>query len=356
MNFRLPLLSRALLLAAAVGSSSTALAQEAAPEVTQEVKQDGSSRILGDHLFLYPTLMDTALITSYVGIREAFAILDVPNFDAGALGEKDITLSGFQQTIDLALQFGQMVGIAGYLRGTVLTGIDQASVIIDGASVNYELAGNVAVRLYRNDSDGTQLTVRGGIGYKETQEVTVLRFVEGLVAEPTSIVDVLDRGIALHLLVPTSETGLRGGLQLAQAFSKLVSLQAVAGFEYAWFKRRPFEDEADARVDQDGNLWIARFGGALTLDFNAMKVPVAALGEYQLLVGDRTGSGALPQPGSSTFGLGVYYSGRPALQVGVGVHLTVDAEAQAGEDTDGNISFSDRPTLTDFHLIMRYTW
>jgi hypothetical protein len=318
--------------------------------------EDGDSRVLADHVFLYPTLVPSALLTSYVGIRETFAVMHIPNLGAGSLGERDVSLTGLQQTLDLGFQFSDLIGISGFARGTALAGTNRQSIIIDGASVNYEVAGNVGVRLYRNASTGTQLTARAEIGYKNTQEIAFLQLLEDVAEEPRTIINILRAGISSRVLVPTEETELSGGLMLAQAFSRVLSLQASGRFDYAFYSREPYELELRRRTDQDGTLWRMRLGAAFGVDFEPMRVPIALLGEYLLTVGDRSGSSALPEPGSNTFSLGAFYSGRTALQVGLSTALTIDAEAQPGEDTEGNTSLSDRPTVTTINFILRYTW
>ncbi|MCY1023645.1 hypothetical protein [Pyxidicoccus sp. MSG2] len=337
---------------------SAALPENASAAEAPECHTAADSRKLGGHTFQFPILQQSAFVTTNVGLREGLARYDVPDLPIGSVGATDVLLTGVQQTLDLSFSITDWLGVAGFARGTIITGANARSLLVDGASVELIGQAGAIVRVWRNERSGTQVSVRGNFGYQNGKEVTVLPLVTSVLNSPGLTLEELILGnLGRFLLVPATETSVNGGAYLAQSFSRTFSLQASANGEYAWRERNPFDSEAGDRLTQKTHAARVNLGAALTADFAPHGVPVAVMGEYLFTTGQET-EARLPDRTlkSSTVALGVYYSGRPNLQVGLGAVTTLNAAPRIGFDADGNPLESDTPTLSYGQLILRYIW
>ncbi|WP_164021640.1 hypothetical protein [Pyxidicoccus trucidator] len=352
-------LGLSLVLGAAPAESAPATENGgAAASVDCEACETADTRKLGGHTFLFPILQQTAFVTTHVGIREGVARYDVPDLPVSTLGTRDILLTGFQQTADLGLTITPWLGLTGYARGTIITGANTASLLTDGASVNLVGQAGAVVRLWRNESSGTQVSLRALYGHSKGKEITVLSLIRSIVNNPLlTLEDIVDGNTGQFLLEPTSEQAVTGGGYVAQALGPVFSLQGSATGEYAWRTREPFDSEAGQRLTLDTNAFRINLSLALAADFNSLGVPVALMGEYQFLTGEEDEIGRQDQTlKASTVALGVYYSGRPNLQLGVGSVVTLSAASRRGIGEEGQTVESGDPTLAYGQLILRYIW
>ena len=90
-----------------------------------------------------------------------------------------------------------------------------------------------------------------------------------------------------------------------------------------------------------------------------LHVPIAAILEYELngrLGG--TGNEELESEATNThtLGAGVYYSGRPNLQVGVFAATVRNLRRIAGVTVAGSPGFSDTPNAQYAEMVIRYIW
>ncbi|MBJ6760127.1 hypothetical protein JGU66_05090 [Myxococcaceae bacterium JPH2] len=345
------------LLNAAPGVATAPAAAEAEGQ-SQECEQ-AATRRLGGQTFIFPILQQTAFVTTHVGIREGVARYSVPQLPAGQLGAFDVTLTGFQQTLDLGLRVTPWLGLTGFARANVVSGVNAASLLASGAS--FELLGELGVvgRVLRVEETGTQLSVRGHFGLSNERGIQMLPLVDAIVNSPQPTVgSVVDGNLSQLLLLPKTEKTAGGGFFVAQALGTWFSLQASASAEYAWQKRKPFDVSLGVRSDQVTHAVRVDLALAAAVDFQpVVHVPVGLMGEYALRTGsqqelvrkDRT-------LGLSTMALGLYYTGRPSLQVGLGAVATLSAEPLQGLGAEGRDQESDKPTLTYAQLILRYIW
>jgi hypothetical protein len=315
------------------------------------------SRQMGGHTFLLPILQQSALITTHVGIREGLARYDVPDLPVGVLGRRDISLVGLQQTLDLGLRINDWLGLTGFAQGDAVSGLNRRTLLY--RTVEYDLGGQagLAVRLLR-EGQGTQVTARVHFGYDEGNEVTVLPLLSGIVNNPLlTLEDVVEGNLGELILVPTSEKTVSGGVFLAQALGPLFSLQASGALEYAWQTREPFDPAAAARITQKAQVLRVLLAAALTADLAPRGVPLALMGEYLFTLGEKNPEDRPATTlGSSTIALGVYYTGRVNLQLGVGVASTLHAEPRRGLGELGEELESGNPRLSYAQLILRYIW
>lgn len=347
----------ALLLSLNAAPAETVAAQE--QPACEPCGGGGRSRQLGGHTFLFPMLQQSAFVSSYVGIREGVAVYDVPALPIGRLGTQDVSLAGYQQMLDLGLQLTHWLGLWGEARGTLYSGLTVGSFMSDGATFQASGDGGVVVRLLHFESSGTQLSLRAGGGYERGRELTLLPLLTAIVDTPGVTLESILRGSLGELLVvPTSEYSVNGGVFLAQALGgSFLGLQASASATRAWRTRRPFEPIEGGRVDHATTATRINLAAALTADFKSLGVPLALMGEYLFTAGYQSEVAlARTDLRTSSVGLGLYYSGRPNLQLGLGGVAVLDSEPRIGRDADGNPAKSGEPTLTYGQLILRYIW
>ncbi|XXF77457.1 hypothetical protein P2318_31050 [Myxococcaceae bacterium GXIMD 01537] len=317
---------------------------------------DNHHRQLRGNTFLFPILQQSAFVTTHVGIREGLARYDVPDLPIGRLGRRDVLLTGFQSTLDLGLGITDWLGVEGFARGTAIAGSDTQSVIVSGVSINLAGEAGAVVRLWHNDEGGSQLSVRASLGYEKDHDISVLPFVNNIVNNPLlTLEDVVLGNVGKHIFIPSSETTVKGGAHFAQALSRGLSFQLSASLQYAWRTREPFDPTVGTRIDLDSHAVRINLAGALAVDFGPVGVPVALMGEYLFTAGEET-QVILPDRtlNSSTFALGLYYTGRTNLQLGVGAVATINGNPRFGLGEAGETLESGDSTLTYGQFILRY--
>lgn len=336
--------------------AETAAAQEH-PECEQ-CSGGGRSRRLGGHDFLFPLFQQSAFVSSYVGLRSGVVSYDVPDLPIGSLGLQDVSLVGYQQTLDLGMRLTRWLGLWGEARGILYSGLTVGSYISDGASFQAAGDGGVVVRVLHLESSGTQLSLRAGGGYQGGRDLTLLPLLNAIVDTPgVTLVSILRGDLGELLVVPTSQYSVNGGLYFAQAFGPVVGLQASASATHIWRTRKPFVPSERARVDQDTTAIRFNFAAALAADFQSFGVPLALMGEYLFTAGHQTEVElARTDLNTSSVGLGLYYTGRRNLQLGLAAAAVLHSEPRIGVDPDGNPAKSGRPRLNTAQLVLRYIW
>ncbi|WP_144370118.1 hypothetical protein [Myxococcus stipitatus] len=343
-------------LALFLGTGPTAWAKDT--RVDCEAECGAKSRRIKEHTFLFPMLQQSAFVTTYFGIREGVARYDVPDVPVGNLEPFDVHLTGLQQTLDLSLALTDWLALAGFGRATIITGTTPSGLLSSGATL--DLVGQVGgvVRLLHSEHSGTQVSVRANVGYDRGRQVTLLPFVNAILQTPAITLEEIIQGqVGQLLFVPNRETTLNGGVYAAQSFGPLFSLQGSASVEYAWQNRRPFDLGLGHRFDQKTHAFRVFLALAAALDFNErFHVPLAVQGEFAFRTGRETRAVLDDRTLSdSTVGLGIYYSGRSNLQVGIGGTVTLNGDPYPAQDSDGTQE-SGEPTLSYGQLILRYVW
>ncbi|MCY1047116.1 hypothetical protein OV208_37790 [Corallococcus sp. bb12-1] len=313
-------------------------------------------RQLGGHTFQLPILQQSALITTHVGVREGVARYSVPAMPTG-VDRRDLWLLGVQSTLDLGLRLTDWLDLSVFARATSVLGANVVSLVTDGGSLDSVGQAGVGVRLLRGEASGTQLTLRAVGGLTKERQLTLLPFIQAITNNPLlTLDDALNGQAREYLLVPGTEKSVTGGLFLAQALGPAFSLQASAVADYAWRTSKPFDAVVGGRVEQKTEVARVNLAAALTADMGPpLGIPIAVMGEYLFTTGWRT-EVDLPDHtlNSHSLALGVYYSGRPHLQVGLGAAATLDAEPRRTLTADGQTLESDDTTLTYAQLILRY--
>lgn len=320
---------------------------------------EGEDRLaLRGHQFLHPTLQDTAIIATHVGLSEAGVILDADALPVGILGTRDVQLAGFQQRLEFALGITDWLGIHLDGRGGILVGRNVQSLLYKIGSLEAEGALSVALRILRSEASGTQLTVRLDGALNTGRDFSVQPLIESLVEAPGTTVESVATGNLRELLqVPVHERGAGVGLYLAQAFTRGFSLQASVSVNAIWRTEAPFLPSAGERVDRDSRTIQGEGAVALTYDFNAHRVPIALLGEYLIRLGERTGPTFLADDiRIHTASLGIYYSGERHLQLGLTAAGRIRSDPLLGFDALGLPAASEPLDLAYGQLSFRYLW
>ncbi len=332
--------------------------EQAQPEPENANDEAAQTRRVGGHAFLFPILQSNAFVTTHVGIREGFAVREVPDLPVGRLGTRDITLSGFQQSLDLGFRILPWIGVYGFARGVIITGVDADSLLVDGASFDFVMSGGGVLRLLKEDETGTQLALRARVGNSQGREIPIQPFVQALLNTPAAqLIDILGGRLGSLIFVPTRETTFNGGLYLAQAIVPMLSLQAGAALEHADQTREPYDLVTARRIEASTTALRGELAVAVELSFMPVKVPVSLMAEFVQLLGKQTEMDELDHDlSSSSIGLGIYYVGRPNLQLGIGGVTTLHAEPRRGIGPMGNMVYSGAPTLIYGDLILRYIW
>jgi hypothetical protein len=348
----------AVLVAGVVGTTHAQQTLDAQETVPAQEELDAGSRRVKEHVFLVPMLQDSAFVTTHVGIREGFALFDVPDFPVSVLGTRDVQLSGIQQSLDLGVKLTDWIGLFVIGRAIIVAGVDRPSLIVDGATLEFGASGGVVGRVFKSDRAGTQVSLRAQVAYANRHEVTLQPFVQAVVeaASPT-LAAIIANSLGNLILVPVDETSVRGGVLAAQYINRFLSAQGSVMFERGWETREPFLLELGERASEEGDNFRIRFALAAELDFSRLRVPVSLMAEYLFIHGERSDTeGRDVDLGSDNLGIGVYYVGRPNLQLGLGAITSLSAEPRQGLAENGEPALSGEPTLSSIDLILRYFW
>jgi hypothetical protein len=222
-------------------------------------------------------------------------------------------------------------------------------------------------RIARIESSGTQVSARAQIGWERGAALDIPRLLvvaQSAIASasgPGDAAATIGRGIengglTRVVLDGTDGFGLDGSIELAQALGPMFGLQAAGTF-----RRRvlgaTLRDPLSGSFRDSATRYDALVDFSFEWDGDSLKVPLAAIVEYDLnarLGG--TGDELLEMDSGNvhTFGLGLYYSGRKDLQVGLFGALSLNLRPVPGvADAPG---FSGSPDLRVGEFVIRYIW
>src|SRR5690242_4285719 len=137
-------------------------------------------RTLHGHVFLFPTLQSSALVTTHFAMREGVARLEVPDFPLGRLGNRDLVSTGLRQSLEFGLGVTNWLGVWVRADGTITTGTRPITLLEDGADFLWTGEVGGAVRLFRFESTGTQLTARIAAARGKGNELSLVSLLENI--------------------------------------------------------------------------------------------------------------------------------------------------------------------------------
>ena len=311
--------------------------------------EDGVERTLGNHVFIFPTEVTSSVVTTYVGLRLRLGSNSVSNLPT-AVGTTTIEAVTFAQGLDLGVKLTDWLGV--FVTGGVntLVGTNLRALTYAGATYEMGGSGGAVLRLLRIDRTGTQLSLRAQGSYAKGQVSTLFPLFDRPIA---SLVDALHGDLGESIRTPTTRVSGTGAFAFTQGFGKFFGLQASAALGVGRVELEPYDRVARVRTTQTESELTYAFGAAPSFDFNAFSIPIAVMPEYVLARQAHTAEirGAGTFDTQHTLALGVYYSGRVNLQIGlIGKVVLGTNGLTTAQGT------SDSPRTTFGELILRYVW
>ncbi|MHB8417160.1 MAG: hypothetical protein ACYDCL_03730 [Myxococcales bacterium] len=348
--------------------SATAMAQESQPPPAaagpaEPVPVRGSppfcpspaaqSRILNGHIFQYGTLVDPAMMGTTFGMRFSSTFERVPGFPAGALGPVDVNEVAGGTQADFTLMIFDRLSLFVQGSGSGQTGSNVSSLLGTGVNFDYDTNGGLQLGLIHDERTGDLLTLRGELGYSQGQLLGLGQLVTDLTTNPRATMqDVLTDGPGEVLLTPYETFHYGGSLAYAHAFGSSFDLQASLGaLEYVETVH-PFQAASNARGSVVGHDFSPSGAIGFTLGGADGGFPFALQIEYGLTLAWLDGTSQHPEQDAAA---GLYYSGRPDLQLGVVLVGSWLAPVQ-GLSASGAPASSALPQAATGEFVFRYVW
>ena len=332
---------------------------------------DHGARTLRGHTYIEPATQDTAFLTSYVGVRQGLAYIEVPSFPVLADTRKDLHVFELNERIDFAIRILPWLGVFMEGDGSIATGLDTDSIVFGNSAYSVGARGGPVVRLYRSRETGSQVTLRGYIGGAYGNALTVPSFLEGVLVRaneeaqtvPTTAQQAGQRAtqaveqLSNALLSETTSSRWGVSAHYAQTIVPMVGLQTSLGYERAHATLDSYDPNLQYTTESRWHDNTIRFGTAVSIDGYHIKVPIAVLLEYALEKTYRTiGEDSSHVPSEHFFGAGLFYSGRTDLQLGFSAFTRRNLKAQDVTTIDGAHIKTDVPNEIYGELVLRYVW
>jgi hypothetical protein len=321
------------------------------------------SRLLGGHRYIPPMLQRSAFVLMHFGVRQGFELFIVPDV-ALDFGKDDLRAAGFAQTFDLDVKLTQFLGLYASGTGTVTSGVNAASAFEIGADLEGAVELGAVLRIARFEPIGTQIALRfsGGIAFENDYNVS--QFIEAGRQSSVSQITSIRQSQALALLItPSKASNFGASLHIAQTLIEQVGLQASLGVRSIHRRSEPFDLAKNARLDETVDEVVVDAAFALSFDASSWGVPLALMPEYQVVHDavrseDDAGTKRDLTYSSHFAGIGLYYSGRPNLILGVGgqVALNLEQDRLEWNATDGSPRTSGTPSKRQGHFVLGYVW
>lgn len=305
---------------------------------------------LGGHDFLIPSSFPTSFVDTYFGIRLGAEFYEAPNLPTPSGTFSPATLAS-ATAIDFGIKLTRWLGIFGNLRLTEILGSNTSGLVYSGAAFEISGEAGVILRLLRLEATGTQISVLGSGGYAGGLSISIFP----LLTQPTAptVRAVLQGDLTEVVRTPLREWDAQGNVAIAQALGPFFSLQGFIGGGVGSARIEPFDTTSGTRLASSETRGIFNAAAAFEVDGSPAKIPIAALVEYSLT---RRPSIVDLLPVTSiddvqTFSLGLYYSGRSHLQLGVVGGVFAGLPQLASDE-----GHSATPHSIFCELVMIYRW
>ncbi|AKV04054.1 hypothetical protein AKJ09_10717 [Labilithrix luteola] len=325
------------------------------PCIDEEHAEFGN-RTLKGHTFLYPQLIPSAFVTSFVGIRGGIRNYTVDNLPTDVPDHPSIKLElfGLGIGIELGIKLTDWLSVEAVGGGRTLIGSNVPALVYNGATYAYEGRLGFLFRLLRLESSGTQVGARIGAGYS-SGVVTSLAPLLRATNQPIAVEDVVDGNIGQLIKTNIQTLDVRGSLVGAQAFGDMFGLQLEVALSRYEFRVEPYDFATNTRLENNRGLFEFDVGAAFSVDLapRIKFLPLAAMVEYQMVNAPAT-TQLVASTGTDTFhnlAAGIYWSGQRHLQLGL------IGQIQLGlAPLQTNVGESSRPTSDTTSLVLRYVW
>lgn len=317
----------------------------------------GGGRVIGEHTFLVPQFVPSALVLSYLDTNAGLEWVRTPNFTFGRLGERDFRELRTFAAVDGSVAILNQLALLGSLNGSMTSGTNAISLIARGAT--YFVGGGVGVNwgIVRLERSQTQISARTAVNYSTGALANVAAYTNSLTTAPVATLeDTVEGDASRFLRSPAHDWRYTVSANVAQVLSRAFSAQLSIGAVFDWRRLSVLTAPNAARTDIDINERGPVFGLALTGDGVTMGVPLALLLEYQVSVLKTINDfrGTDDWRTEHVLDVGLYYSGRRDLQVGASWYWNPGLEPITVSGFSG--AESERPDAMGLALVLRTFW
>jgi hypothetical protein len=370
-----PLAAASAALVASALWTCNAIADEVAPPPADLAAPPTrwGNRMLAGHTFLYPVTHAGAFVSTYYGVALGAYEENIPQVPIPGFRTTDLSLIGVTATANLGIKITDWLGVEAQGRALGVFGTNGQSLIYAGGQLNSGGFLAPIVRIARIESSGTQISARAQIGELAGASLQVPRLlllartaIAGAVqntSDPAAAAraiggGLLNGGFPRVILAGADTFGLNASIEAAQALGEMFGLQGAVTIQ-----RRvlglTFNDVTAGDFRESATRYDMLVDFSAEWDGMSVHVPIAAILEYELnarLTG--TGDEELEEEGTNThtFGAGIYYSGRPNLQVGLFAATLRNLRPVAGVTFTGVPGASATPNAQFAEMVVRYVW
>jgi len=337
---------------------------------------------VGDHAFPRGGFVPSAVVTSHVGMRAGVSYHQVPGFaqlpslvSNNGPTEVDLRTINVAETLDFGVRLHDHVGLFGEAYGRARIGANTATLLGDG--VDYTYGGDVGLLIKLFRVRGFQVSVSGQLGAYTGQSAGIAALFQDLNAIARNTVAKvqndpkfdLNKAVAqlntafrtatADLLTPFNGFKYGFALNVAQSLGRYAGLQASLGYIADSAKYRPthYDETLGGPVAEEKTVTITRpaFGLAVDVDTSPAGIPIALMLEYRMTPVTITDTDHAGENNSSLehlISLGVFYSGRTDLQLGVTAYTVAGQPPALGADSVP----SGKPFDLAVQLVFRYYW
>ncbi|MBT6179167.1 MAG: hypothetical protein HOI23_18125 [Deltaproteobacteria bacterium] len=304
------------------------LITEEPPACRQETKKAspvgklaGADRVFRGHRFLILSSQRSAFVMSSFNFEQSVFGLDIPKLAADSDGEiiHDVSTEGLGELLGFSLKVSKFMSVDAGAVMRIQHGPDAPSLLFRGAA--YQIGGvlGATFQVFRDEDLGLQVSTRPWFSYTSSRNYSVFAFVDGAseLAPDATPDEVLQTSTKDAFLEVTSEMSGGASLLLAYTWDEAVGVQA--SLDVAWS-----EQESDPISSEYGSVTKTEYvmvagAGSIEYDFRSQGLPASFAAEYKMTYG-RLADNPFPSTASRVshrLGMGVYYTGRDDLQLGL---------------------------------------
>jgi hypothetical protein len=355
--------------------------EDAAEPQARAADPYGEGRTMAGHRFPFPQFLASSFAVSSFAVHAGFESRRVPNYpvdpSTGALTAQQIDLQTLTATqgVDGSIRLFPALALLFDFYGQARLGTNTATLL--GTGADYELGGDggLLLRLFR--SERLQVSLRGLGGYHGGQHAGVTQFYQSVRSIAESAVgrvltgtttlaaeqSRIDAALAQAALgLTSSASGFRATalLTAAVALASYAGLQAMVGFTFdrTTLTTNQFQvgSETSLRLSETTDQKQVVVGVAADIGAASRGVPLDLVGEYEVLPLSSSSTGGVGTSSQATvqhrLALGLYYSGRPDLQLGVSAYALFAQLRELGAESRVSGKAYDAGGL----FVFRYIW
>jgi len=301
------------------------------------------ARTLRGHTFLRPTGDDSAFLVSTVGFRQGLLFVDAG--DVTVLKRRmALTQAAAIESLDASFRVVDWFALGATADLQALLAASEAATYSTASQVAGGIRFGPAFRLARIAATGTQITLRP---YYQATFGAILDVRHVFPALRDRLLDEIEAangqlppgavGRALGLeadvfrsaVVPLRRGAWGGSLHVANTITPELGIQLAYGLRRERFAATAFDLADRSESTQHFHSVTHSFNATLSLDGARIGVPIAALFEVVVTASSFTSEldgRSRSTPATMLLGPGLYYTGRPYLQLGVHVATELGLE------------------------------